>query len=54
MGILDKVFNRKSDEKAKREVGDSFDKNDADEIFDMLDKLDTKEAKKLSKNMQNT
>ncbi|WP_405304073.1 tetratricopeptide repeat protein [Methanobrevibacter sp.] len=52
MGILDKVFNRKSDEKAKREVGDSFDKNDADEIFDMLDKLDTKEAKKLSKNMQ--
>lgn len=52
MGILDRVFNRKSDEKVKREVGDGFDRNDADEIFDMLDKLDSKEAKKLSKNMQ--
>ena len=52
MGLLDKVFNKKSDEKTKREVKDGFDKNEANEIFDILDKLDTKEAKKLSKNMQ--
>ena len=52
MGIIDKVFNKKADEKVKREVGKSFDKNEADEIFDMLDKLDSKEAKKLSKSMQ--
>lgn len=52
MGLLDNVFNKKSDEKVKREVKDGFDKNEANEIFDMLDKLDTKEAKKLSKSMQ--
>lgn len=52
MGLLDKVFNKKSDEKTKRDVKDGFDKNEANEIFDILDKLDTKEAKKLSKNMQ--
>ncbi|MBQ6512395.1 tetratricopeptide repeat protein [Methanobrevibacter sp.] len=52
MGLLDKVFNKKSDEKTKREVKDGFDKNEANEIFDILDKQDTKEAKKLSKNMQ--
>ena len=52
MGILDKVFNKKSDEKVKREVGAGFDKSEANEIFDILDKLDTKEAKKLSKSMQ--
>ena len=53
MGILDKVFNKKADEKVKREVGDGFDKDEANEIFDILDKLDTKDAKKLSKKMQN-
>ena len=52
MGLLDKVFNKKTDEKTKREVKDGFDKNEANEIFDILDKLDTKDAKKLSKNMQ--
>lgn len=52
MGLLDKVFNKKSDEKTKRDVKDGFDKNEANEIFDILDKLDTKEVKKLSKNMQ--
>ena len=52
MGLLDNVFNKKSDEKVKREVKDGFDKNEANEIFDLLDKLDTKEAKKLSKSMQ--
>lgn len=52
MGLMDKIFNKESEDKVKREVGSEFDKNEADDIFDMLDKLDTKDAKKLSKNMQ--
>ena len=52
MGILDKVFNKKSDEKVKRDIKAGFDNDEANEIFDMLDKLDTGEAKKLSKSMQ--
>ena len=52
MGLLDKVLNKKSDEKVKRDVGSNYDENEANEIFDMLDKVDSKEAKKLSKNMQ--
>ena len=52
MGLIDKLFNKSSDDKVKREVGSEFDKGQADDIFDMLDKLDTKEAKKISKNMQ--
>ena len=52
MGLMDKIFNKKSEDKVKREVGSGFDKNEADDIFDILDRLDTKDAKKLSKNMQ--
>lgn len=52
MGLMDKIFNKESEDKVKREVGSEFDKNEADDIFDMLDKLDSKDAKKLSKNMQ--
>lgn len=52
MGLMDKIFNKKSEDKVKREVGSEFDKDEADDIFDMLDKLDAKDAKKLSKNMQ--
>lgn len=52
MGFMDKIFNKKSDDKVKREVGSEFDRDEADDIFDLLDKLDTNEAKKLSKSMQ--
>ena len=52
MGLMDKIFNKKSEENVKREVGSEFDKDEANDIFDMLDKLDTKDAKKLSKGMQ--
>ena len=52
MGLMDKIFNKKSEDKVEREVGSGFDKNEADDIFDILDRLDTKDAKKLSKNMQ--
>lgn len=52
MGLRDKIFNKKSDEKSSREVGPGFDKDEADRIFDALDKHDAKEVKKLSRNMQ--
>lgn len=52
MGFMDKIFNKESQDKVRREVGSDFDKSEADDIFDILDKLDTNEARKLSKSMQ--
>ena len=47
MGLIDKIFKKDTD-KPKREVGSNFDKQDADDIFDVLDKHDLKETKKIS------
>ena len=46
------LFN-KNEKKENREVGSNFDKNKADEIFDVLDSIESKESKKSSKNMEN-
>lgn len=40
------------DKKVKREVGSNFDKDEADEIFDMLEKVDSKDSKKSDKKIE--
>lgn len=44
MGLTDKIF-KKEDEKSKREVGDNFDKSEADRIFDALDNVKAKKKR---------
>lgn len=53
MGLTDKIFNKKEEEKKpSREVGSNFDKSDAEKIFDALDRVEAKEKREIPENIK--